>query len=422
MAFLKERGLIDDAYLVGGAVRDILLSKGLKDIDIALKGDVVKLAKDFSRAIDATCVTLDEELSVVRVVKGQQWLDLSRLRCDSIFIDLSERDLTINAMAIPLKGLDDIDKSLIDIYNGLEDLRQGVIRMVSEENFIKDPLRIVRVFRFAATLDFSIDPKTLQTVNRLAGLISSVAYERVTEELRMIISVPKSSEVLKSMLQCKVLTHIFAIPFSEASMVVYTKVEDLITGHSSPFCQYTTMFQKQQRLFPLKLASLLHNLSGLNALLKQLRLSKKEQDIITKIFEHRGRFEELYTQTGLNLREVAMFFLNLGIDALCVMIIDLASYTDEDGGFLTYTKEVLCFYEDQYKRRLPLLSIINGDKIMASLNLQPSALIKTLLNHVHVRILAGEIDSYDEAIKVASDIYEKEILTKSTDLSNYQVL
>lgn len=407
IAFLKERGNLEDSYLVGGAVRDMLLNKELKDIDIAIKGDVMRIAKEFAHVVGATCVTLDEELAVVRVIKGQLWLDLSRLRCDSIFIDLSERDLTINAMAIPLNGLDDIEKTLIDIYNGLEDLKTGIIRMVSEENFIKDPLRMVRVFRFSAALNFSIDTKTLQTVKGLAGLISSVASERITEEIKMILSVSNSTAVIKTMLQCKILTHIFAMPFSETSLMIYKKVETMLTSPDSLFRRYIGTLQNQLRIFPLKLVALLHHVREFSKSLKHLRLSKKEQDTIVKLFEHKGKYIELYTQKGFDLKEMARFLLVLGIDALCVMVIDLASYEQQNHDLLTYTKGFLDFYEDQYKSRLPLLNIINGDDIMATLNLQPSPVIKTILNQIHVMILAGEVKSYDEAIQAAQTVYEK---------------
>ncbi len=104
--FAEKQGITGNAFIVGGAVRDILLGKELKDIDIAVKGDAINIAKKFAQEINGSFVLLDKEFGIARIVKNSQFIDISILRGDSIHSDLSERDITINAMAIPLKNSD----------------------------------------------------------------------------------------------------------------------------------------------------------------------------------------------------------------------------------------------------------------------------------------------------------------------------
>ena len=143
-----------DGYLVGGAVRDFLLGKTSYDRDIAIK-NAGKFARKLAEKFDATFITLDEEFEIYRLVLPDKlnYLDISEIQGENIEDDLKRRDFTINAIAYNLKN-----DSFVDVTGGLEDLKNGVLRHIKDENFEEDPLRILRAFRFAAVTGFTMTP------------------------------------------------------------------------------------------------------------------------------------------------------------------------------------------------------------------------------------------------------------------------
>jgi hypothetical protein len=171
--------LPDDAFIVGGAIRDLLLGNDPADADIAcadplacartIGGKVIRLGKD--------------ELTAYRVVQGEHVYDFAPLLGNSIDRDLARRDFTINAMAVPLG-----DGGLLDPHGGRNDLDARIVRMVDAKNFDDDPLRTLKGIRLAVRQRFSIEPATLQAIRARAAKITTVAAERVYAELSAIFS------------------------------------------------------------------------------------------------------------------------------------------------------------------------------------------------------------------------------------------
>ncbi len=191
-----------DAFLVGGSVRDLLLGRVPKDWDIAV-WEPEKVGRLLARELRGAFVPLGEEFGIYRVVLGGEQIDLTRIQ-GNIYDDLLKRDLTINAVAISLNTWETIDP-----FMGVKDLRSGVVRMTSEENLKVDPLRMLRVFRFASTLNFEIEYRTLLTVSANAHLIREVAPERVLYELSLILSSDSFHEAVSLMADTGILFAIF---------------------------------------------------------------------------------------------------------------------------------------------------------------------------------------------------------------------
>ncbi len=417
-AFLRQKGLLEEAYLVGGAVRDILLGRELKDMDIAIKGDTIGLSREFAYATDASFVLLDEEFSVARVVKGEYWLDISKMRCDSLFIDLSERDFTINAMAIPLSNLQDPHRYLIDVFNGLEDLQQGIIRMVSEENFIKDPLRIIRAFRFAATLNYSISDQTLQAIKGLTPLISSVSYERIADELKKTLLCQNSAPIVRLMVGLKVFTHVFAMTFRETQLEGYCRLENMVSDVKRffpevhfPIARYLCC---HSRTFALKFTTLFEGHTQAVDAARQLRLSKRDIELIQRLIELSGLFYRLY-KTGVepDTEEVIRFFLNAQKELYGAILFDLAHHNN-GYDLLNYANRVIAFYEDQYRKRQALLPLITGQDLIEGFGLSTSPVFRKILNHVEFLTLCGKASSREEALRAVSEFLGQTTLPQST--------
>ena len=200
---------IHEGYLVGGAVRDFLTGKTSVDRDIAIKG-AEDFAKRLAVKLDAVFITLDSENKIYRLVLRDKtnYLDISELRGNSIEEDLLQRDFTINAIAYDLsKG------EFIDVTGGVEDIKNGILRQISEKNFIDDPLRLLRTFRFIATTGFEPDKELFNIIKKHKEFIKEPAKERIHEEIMKMFGGKYTEKALLSMLETDFLQLIF--PFVE---------------------------------------------------------------------------------------------------------------------------------------------------------------------------------------------------------------
>ena len=190
---LREQGF--EAYLAGGCVRDRLLGAPAKDYDIAAdaRPDVVRRLFDQTVAVGARfgviIVVMDgEQFEVATFRADAPYLDGRRpsdVRFGSIEEDARRRDFTINGMY-----LDPQSERVIDLVGGMRDLRAGKIRTIGrpDERFAEDRLRMIRAIRFAARLNFAIDPATLAAIQALAHTVKVVSAERLGEELTRILT------------------------------------------------------------------------------------------------------------------------------------------------------------------------------------------------------------------------------------------
>jgi len=211
------------AWLVGGYLRDVLLGRVGDDIDLAVDGPATELARRFADATGGAFVRLDEATDTARVVwkhtAGRPLvLDLARLRAAGISADLRLRDLSINALALPLElavageiGSDE----LIDAAGGLADLQAQVLRLCNPNVFVDDPLRTLRTARLGAQLGFELLPQTDRALRAAAALIVQVAHERVRDELWKLLATPRAAPWLAYLDDARLLTAV--LPELEAS-------------------------------------------------------------------------------------------------------------------------------------------------------------------------------------------------------------
>jgi poly(A) polymerase len=175
------------AWLVGGAVRDRMLARPTSDFDLAVAADVEAAARTLARAARAAVFPLSEAFGAWRVVaRGGAWqADLAPLAGETIEQDLAQRDFTLNAIAEPLDGGPPIDPA-----GGQADLDARLLRMVSRQAFAADPLRVLRLARFACELALDADPATVAAAAEHADGLAHVSAERVFAELKRIVAAP----------------------------------------------------------------------------------------------------------------------------------------------------------------------------------------------------------------------------------------
>ncbi len=186
-----------EVYLVGGAVRDMLLGKAVHDLDFAMAGNTRKAAQAVARKLESPFFMLDDHRLTARVIyrsrEGKEYhLDFAALAQDNLETDLRQRDFTVNAMAVEVYR----PEVYIDPCGGRQDLETGLLRACSPQGMLNDPLRVMRGVRFAVSLDLSILPETVAFMTQAAPELSRVSPERKRDELLRILDGPKTADAI----------------------------------------------------------------------------------------------------------------------------------------------------------------------------------------------------------------------------------
>jgi poly(A) polymerase len=212
------------AFVIGGFVRDLLLDRPSKDIDIVTQGDGIELAKRVAEKINSetkvavfknfgTAMLRYDDLEIEFVgARKESYRSHSRkpeVAAGTIEDDQNRRDFTINALALSLQY--ENFGELIDPFEGLKDLQDNIIRTPLDPDitYSDDPLRMMRGIRFAAQLGFTIEKTSLNAISRNKNRIEIVSKERITDELNKIILSPKPSIGFKLLFNTELLPIIF---------------------------------------------------------------------------------------------------------------------------------------------------------------------------------------------------------------------
>lgn len=179
-------------WLVGAAVRQLLVGQPPADLDLATPRDALALARALADRLGGRFVALDPERGAGRVVgmgNGVPAIDLVDFRAPDLEGDLRARDFTINALAVPLTGLlREGAAEVIDPTGGLTDLREGVVRLAGPVAVAEDPVRGLRGARLAARPGWRLDPATEAAIRAGAPGLTTVAAERIRDELTAMLA------------------------------------------------------------------------------------------------------------------------------------------------------------------------------------------------------------------------------------------
>jgi putative nucleotidyltransferase with HDIG domain len=199
-----------EAFLVGGAIRDHLLGVASTDFDIVVWGDPEAAARRFARETGGSFVILDAEEAIYRVALRGTTYDFCAPKGLDAASDARDRDFTINALSARVWPPDDkVDTPVIDPTGGLADLAAGIIRVPSPSVLSDDPVRIIRAFRFAATLGFTINPETTTEIRTRRRDLLSGARERIRDELTKLLGADRTYPVIRGMDDAGVLPVLF---------------------------------------------------------------------------------------------------------------------------------------------------------------------------------------------------------------------
>jgi len=424
-----------EVYLVGGSIRDLLMGKTPQDIDIAVQGSGKAFAENIGYSFQLK-KTMDE----YRVIYNGYNIDVFGLGEKSIEEDLSRRDFTINSMALNI-----LKNTFFDPYNGIKDLEQGILRMVSEKNMQDDPVRILRGIRLASALKFSIEENTIKKFNETAVLMRNTAPERIHQELIIFFSLSNTGNYIYP----EIFSAIFPgfkelkripqgkkgiVDVLEHSILTVKMIEKIIFHHKdSPFALYWRKISPYiKRNLPLiKLAGLLHDIgksktikvykgeihfyghedAGVEKFMqygKDLKFSKDEMHFISKLIKNHMWMHLLAKQERNTERAKRRLIFKLGEDIIGLSLLTWADAlaSNEEPNELDKVIEEL--FEYYYATKKKIKQIIMGRDLIKYLKLKPGEEFGKIITQVQAAYEEGVIRTKKEAIRLAKKIAKKD--------------
>jgi tRNA nucleotidyltransferase (CCA-adding enzyme) len=387
-------------YVVGGAVRDGLLGRvrAELDLDLVIPTGAVEVARQLATTYRAGFVLLDPERQIARVVFAGMTVDIAQQDGDSITTDLARRDFTINAIAYDLQS-----RTIIDPLNGQQDLQHRMMRMVRKSNLIDDPLRLLRAFRQASQLNFTIEAETRQAMRELAPLLTKVAAERVLMELRYLLATPNSSQWLAAMIEDQLLSGWLKIPVAtdfSNQLTQFDRSIELIKQHYPALdLELDRSVRDPIGMSRKSIGKFITILSADLALAKdqmlRLTLSVAEIQVVTTAITYLPAL----LGAKMSLAEQYFWFKAVGSDFPLLIGLAIA-----DGVAVEQVGSLIDRYldpDDQVAHPTPLVS---GHELMQALQINPSPLIGKLLTEIQLARIRGELANADEAIKFAMSL------------------
>lgn len=454
---LFNRIMPGSVYLVGGSVRDFLLGRGPRDMDLVVAGSAREALHRLAETAGIRPVVLDAGHDVMRAVFPGGHVDIAGLGGGSLEENLKRRDFTINAMALPLESyLRDGDRcrEIIDPLGGWEDLRRGIIRACSPRAFEDDPVRVLRGMRLQAQLGFTIAPGTVQLMRVLQRPFNAVPGERVWEELRRILELPGSAGIFRFLdREAKILEQIFpeAGPMRQVeqnyyhadnvwehclkTLVYFERMleDNLLPGKlNKAVREYLgqLLTGERKRLPVIKLACLFHDVGKLETrgegkdgritfyghhraggplaekIGRRLRFSRREIKLLRLLVEWHMQPLFLYKESPPSTRAVIRFFRNLGEETPGCLLLSLADVSssrmsigraDLARMYAGYILDLLNRYFEEKERVLNPRPLLSGRDICNIFNLKPSPLVGKLKDALMEAQVGGKVATRREA-------------------------
>jgi poly(A) polymerase len=447
------------AFIVGGSIRDMLCDRWPTDYDVAVLGDAQEFARRVAGNTNGRLVKIGKPgRMILRVIGERNVIDISEIKAGSIEQDLRARDFTINAMAYELSS-----RRLIDPLEAQQDLKDKTIRMLSENCFSRDPVRLLRAFRMAAAFQFKIESRTKTSIKKQAALIRLSAKERVREEfikfLQCIRSHPYLCQMIDTGLLDYILPELAALTqcrqnrfhqhnalehtlnaFYHLEQLLETDLRRLQNRHRPLADQISA---KQVPL--LKLSMLLHDIGkpGVQAagsdgcfhfydherrgakmaaaICKRLKFSNRDAGTIYFLVRHHMRplylFVALQKQNA-SRRAVSRFFMKCAANIPELLILAAADMLGKENQqsaqepiFLDFIKQLLVDFETDYQPKNAAPPLITGYDLINEFGLKPSPLFKKILNHVKEERLARNQMTRQEALDLVQELIGDQRLT-----------
>ncbi len=431
----------DRMWLVGGAVRDAILRRPIRDLDFVVDGDSLEIARLVADQLGGSFFILDEERRFGRVILGESAtrfeIDFAPLAGKDIVADLLARDFAVNAMALAFP----LEQGVIDPAGGQEDLQHRALRRVTPLAMQADPLRTLRAVRHAADLGFYIERETRADIREAVGLLDKVSVERLRDELMRCMNGPKPAATMRAMALLGVLEKGFpALQLGQAfehALAVQNKLSGVLsvlsTRHdidaASEFAlglvagwvgRYRLQISERlnEEISPgrsrrslLFLGALIRELVAVDAFAHLMRLSSGEIRWLVKVTQSVNAASQLAGNGNLpSALEIHRFFRKAGesgVEACLLALADiLARYgpeleQDYWAAVIAGMVEILEGFFQRYGTVIDPPILVNGNDLMAALDIPAGPRIGELLSAVREAQVVGEVESREQALDYA---------------------
>jgi poly(A) polymerase len=451
------------AWLVGGTLRDSLLGRRLRDVDLAVEGDPEPAARAVARAAHGSAFRLSERFGAWRVVeRGDVVYDLSPLAGETIEADLARRDFTVNAMARELTAGKAPLGALLDPFGGRADLERRTLRVLGPHAYADDPLRPLRLARLAAELGFAPDPETRRLTAAAAARVPSASPERVFAELRRLIVAPGVLEGLAladgAGLLAAVLPEVAALHGVEQSdyhhLDVYGHTLEVVAQQVALEGRLEELFERlaprlravlDERLADelsrgeaLRLGALLHDVGKpatrgrrpdgrvtfighdavggelVRALCRRLRASERLAAYLEGLTRHHLRVGFMVHERPLARAEVYRYLRATSPVEVEVTLLSCADRLATRGrgaeraiaAHLELARELMAEALD-WRARGPPRPPLRGDELARALGMAPGRELGRLLDELACATFSGEVATHDEAVELARRLRDK---------------
>lgn len=437
----------NEIYLVGGSVRDYFMNIESHDRDLIVMDEDARLfSEKAAKFLNASFVPLDEENRIYRLVMPNKidYLDITNPVENSLEKDLMRRDLTINSVAVNIRT-----GEIFDITGGIADIKNKIINLISNENFVDDPLRMLRVYRFQSLLGFDISIETTQAIINNANLISKPSVERINYEILKLFCGKYSVKALEAMDVSGLLEIIFpfvkelkkvppnthhhldlfnhSLETVNQVQLLYEDSDDEIKNHLEK-----ADFGGHSRLAHLKLAAFMHDIGKFSTwtieksgrhrfikhddvgskmaktILKNMHFSNKQIEYISKMIKNHIYPSGVMCAPEVNEKTMMRYLRKMEEDAIDEIILAKADRLSARGPEITdeivknnidSLTKLSKFCLNTQKNIKPLPKLLSGDDVMQILNIEPSKKLGEVMDALHEAQISGDVTTKEHAIE-----------------------
>jgi len=457
----KFKDIKNNAWFVGGCLRDLFLKMQVKDVDVVVSGRAKMLAEKFAEINGGSFVVLDEVNRIYRIVLKDKTYDFSQIQGKNILEDLSRRDFTINSIALPADSV--LSKqNIIDPFDGYGDLKNKVIRCVKEKNFKDDPLRVLRAFRFSGQLNFRIENNTKKSIKKYSGKLISVSPERIRNELILILDLINSRDILYEAYKYGLLRDMLPelVSTRNTARCYYPGIG--LLGHSFETVGRLEKFYSDCfiKMFPgyaseikshlegdisgaikrkslLKFAALLHDVGKpasakkiegrlrffahedigskiIADICRRLKFSNSETKYLQQMTKHHMRLGNLTSAEKLTDKAAWRYFRDLGEDAIDLIVLSVAdAYTYPRSALRSKHKDMANqLFKKLFcqKKTIAPKKFLDGNEVMKILKIKPGPTVGEILEKLEEAQVTKKVSDKTGAKEFIKHIYKNKIV------------
>ncbi len=396
-------------YGVGGFVRDILLGKENIDIDLVVEEDAIGLAKILAEYLNGELKTFPQFQTATLTLPSYPRVDLATARVEyyafpaanpeversTIKQDLYRRDFTINTMAVELNI--SFFGRLLDFFNGREDLKKGLIRVLYNLSFVEDPTRIFRAIRFETRLGFKIEEQTLLFIKNAVetGVINKLAGEKLHEEFRLVFQELDFPKAINRLNNLGIIENIFpGLRLDDAKIKMLDDVADIIKWYKNKKYYYDKDVSISEEAIVFSVLFCGQPFSIIESYFERLKLAKKVKEVVLDTLEKAPKITEKLQRKDIKNSELAEVMEGLPLETYLYILAENNSFQVRENVY-------------HYMEEVQGIGIEITGEDLKSLGIEPGPIYKEALEQVRKARLDGLVNSAEEEIEFVTDFFSR---------------